>query len=139
MSVYNQSIDVPTKGKGLYEITEAVDTVLCKSAIASGIVTVFSRHTSASLVIMENADPDVLRDLQHWMDKLVPEGDTDFLHTTEGPDDMPAHIKVALTRTSETIPFSGGRMLLGTWQGIFLWEHRMARSNRNVIVTVIGE
>lgn len=139
MPVTSQTIDIPTNGKGFYEITPAVGEVLRKSGLSEGVATVFSRHTSASLVIMENADPDVLRDLQNWMERLVPEGDPHFFHNTEGDDDMPAHIKVALTRTSESVPFSGGRLLLGTWQGVFLWEHRCVQHARNVIVTLVGE
>src|SRR5690606_29586774 len=104
-----------------------------------GIVTVFCQHTSCSLVIMENADPSARRDLEDWLNRLVPENDPNFEHTLEGPDDMPSHIKMALTRTSESIPIGGGRMLLGTWQGIFLWEHRRASHQRRVTMTVVGE
>jgi secondary thiamine-phosphate synthase enzyme len=102
-------------------------------------VTVFCQHTSCSLVIMENADPSARRDLEGWLERLVPENDPHFEHTLEGPDDMPSHIKMALTRTSETIPFANGQMLLGTWQGIFLWEHRRAAHSRHIIITVMGE
>jgi secondary thiamine-phosphate synthase enzyme len=139
MSVARDSIEVQTHGKGLYEITGFVAEALRRSGLSEGVATVFVQHTSASLVIMENADPDVARDLQNWLDRLVPEGDPNFRHTTEGEDDMPAHIKVALTRTSESIPFSGNRLLLGTWQGVFLWEHRRARNVRRVVVSFVGE
>jgi secondary thiamine-phosphate synthase enzyme len=138
MPVHTKALNVPTRGRGLYEITSAADAVLRESGLGSGVVTVFCRHTSASLVLMENADPDARRDLENWLDRLVPEGDPHFVHTLEGPDDMPAHIKTALTRSSESIPFTGGRMLLGTWQGIYLWEHRRAGHTREVIVSVIG-
>ena len=126
------------RGAGLHEITEAVARVLARSGLDRGVVTVFCQHTSASLVIMENADPSARRDLEAWLDRLVPAGDSHFEHTLEGPDDMPSHIKMALTRTSESVPFAVGRMLLGTWHGIFLWEHREAPHTRTVVVTVIG-
>jgi secondary thiamine-phosphate synthase enzyme len=129
---------VRPRGAGLHEITEAVARVLARSGLDRGVVTVFCQHTSASLVIMENADPSARRDLEAWLDRLVPAGDSHFEHTLEGPDDMPSHIKMALTRTSESVPFAVGRMLLGTWQGIFLWEHREAPHTRTVVVTVIG-
>ena len=104
-----------------------------------GAVTVFCQHTSCSLVIMENADPSARRDLEAWLNRLVPENDPHFSHTLEGPDDMPSHIKMALTRTSETVPFDNGNLLLGTWQGIFLWEHRRAAHTRDLVITVLGE
>jgi secondary thiamine-phosphate synthase enzyme len=104
-----------------------------------GVVTVFCRHTSASLVIMENADPSARRDLEAWLNRLVPEGDPHFTHTLEGADDMPSHVKMALTRTSENVPFADGELLLGTWQGVFLWEHRRSAHTREVILTFTGE
>ena len=110
----------------MHEITGAVAQEVRRSGLACGVVTVFCQHTSCSLVMMENADPSARRDLEAWLDRLVPEIDPLFEHTLEGPDDMPSHIKMALTRTSETVPFADGRLLLGTWQGIFLWEHRRA-------------
>lgn len=122
----------------MHEITELVAREVQRSAVVSGLVSVFCRHTSCSLVIMENADPSARRDLEAWLDRLVREDDPLFEHTLEGPDDMPSHIKMALTRTSETIPIVDGGMRLGTWQGIFLWEHRRAPHAREVIVTVIG-
>lgn len=139
MPVYQATLTVPTRGPGTYEITEVVARELQRSGLSRGVVTVFCRHTSCSLVIMENADPSARRDLEAWLDRLVPEDDPHFEHTLEGPDDMPSHIKMALTRTSESVPFATGRMLLGTWQGIFLWEHRRAAHSRHVIVTVMGE
>lgn len=123
----------------MHEITEAVALELTRSGLKSGVVTVFCQHTSCSLVIMENADPTARRDLEAWLDRLVPESDPHFEHTQEGPDDMPSHIKMALTRTGETIPFADGRLLFGTWQGIFLWEHRRHAQTRRVAVTVMGE
>lgn len=123
----------------MFEITDEVAREIGRSRIDRGLVTVFCRHTSCSLLIMENADPSARRDLEAWLDRLVPDNDPQFRHTLEGPDDMPAHIKMALTRTCETIPVAEGRMLLGTWQGIFLWEHRRAPHSRSVVVTVFGE
>ncbi len=139
MAVHQAILSVPTRGAGTYEITERVARELTRSGLTVGVVTVFCRHTSCSLVIMENADPSARRDLEAWLDRLVPEDDPHFEHTLEGPDDMPSHIKMALTRTSESVPFAEGRLLLGTWQGIFLWEHRRAAHAREVIVTVVGE
>ena len=110
-----------------------------RSGLKHGVVTVFCQHTSCSLVIMENADPSARHDLEAWLNRLVPESDPHFEHTLEGPDDMPSHIKMALTRTSESVPLANRRMLLGTWQGIFLWEHRRDPHARQVVVTVMGE
>lgn len=138
MAVHQETFELPTRGAGLVEITAEIARVVARSGLRQGAVTVFCRHTSCSLVIMENADPGARRDLEAWLDRLVPEGDPHFSHTTEGADDMPAHIKMALTRTSETVPLADGRMLLGTWQGIFLWEHRRATHRREVVVTVLG-
>ena len=139
MAVHQATLHVSTRGPGTYEITEAVARELGRSGLQRGVVTVFCQHTSCSLVIMENADPSARRDLEAWLDRLVPADDPQFEHTIEGPDDMPSHIKMALTRTSESVPFAEGHMLLGTWQGIFLWEHRRAAHSRHVIVTVMGE
>jgi len=139
MSVHQATLSLRTSGAGTHDITEAVAREVTRSGLASGLVGVFCQHTSCSLVIMENADPSARRDLEAWLDRLVPEDDPHFEHTLEGPDDMPSHIKMALTRTSETVPFASGRMLLGTWQGIFLWEHRRASHTRKLVVTVVGE
>jgi secondary thiamine-phosphate synthase enzyme len=138
MPVHQATITVRTNGKRTYEITEAVAREVQRSRLTQGVVTVFCQHTSCSLVIMENADPSARRDLESWFERLVPENDPHFEHTQEGADDMPSHIKMALTRTSETVPFDGGRMLLGTWQGIFLWEHRRSPHSRQLVVTVVG-
>lgn len=123
-------------GQGLHEITREVEAVVAELAGSDGLCTVFIPHTSASLTIQENADPSAQRDLERWLERLVPEGDSLYTHTAEGPDDMPAHIKAALTATSLSIPMLEGRLALGTWQGIFLWEHRHARGRRNVFVHV---
>ena len=139
MAVYQTTLEIGTRGPGLREITSEVARELTRSKVLQGIVTVFCQHTSCSLVIMENADPSAGRDLTAWLDRLVPENDPHFTHTLEGRDDMPSHIKMALTRTSETVPVAAGRLQLGTWQGIFLWEHRRAPHTRHVVVTVIGE
>lgn len=139
MPVHQATLTIQAAGRGLHEITEAVAREVSRSKLTRGVATVFCQHTSCSLVVMENADPSARRDLEAWLDRLVPENDPDFEHTLEGPDDMPSHIKMALTRTSESVPFAEGRMLLGTWQGIFLWEHRRAPHARRVVVTVIGE
>ncbi len=139
MSPFTQIIRLRSVPKSTLEFTEQIRAVLGASGLREGIVTVFCRHTSCSLVIMENADPSARHDLERFLDRLVPENDPDFTHTMEGPDDMPSHIKMALTRTSETIPFQNGRMLLGTWQGIFLWEHRSVSHQRELVISVIGD
>lgn len=127
-----------TQGKGTYEITQEVAEVVRSSGVSEGSVTVFVRHTSASLVIMENADPSARTDLEEFFERLVPEDSDYFIHTMEGPDDMPSHIRMALTRTSEVIPVTRGRLVLGTWQGIFVFEHRRARHRREIVVSVVG-
>ena len=139
MPVQQEILTLRAAGRGLHEITEAVAREVTRSKLTCGVVTVFCQHTSCSLVVMENADPSARRDLEAWLDRLVPENDPDFEHTIEGSDDMPGHIKMALTRTSDIVPFADGHMLLGTWQGIFLWEHRRGPHVRRVVVTVLGE
>ncbi len=139
MSHYQQALQVRTSGKCLHNITAQVREVVERSGIQIGLCTVFLCHTSASLVIQENADPDVLGDLERFMARLVPEDNRLYEHTAEGPDDMPAHIRSALTHTSENIPVAGGRLLLGTWQGLYVWEHRKRSHLRDVIVHVSGE
>ena len=138
MPVYQSTFTVRTSGQGTHEITEAVAREVQRSGVRTGLVNVFCQHTSCSLVIMENADPSARHDLEAWLNRLVPENDPAFEHTLEGPDDMPSHIKMALTRTSETVPVADGRMLLGTWQGIYLWEHRAHPHSRTIVVTVTG-
>ncbi len=140
MTVHHQDLlRVRTGGAPLVDITREVEAVVADAGATVGTATVFVRHTSASLVIQENADPDVQRDLQAFFARLVPEGDPLYRHTAEGPDDMPAHVKSALTATSLTIPVRDGRMVLGTWQGIYLWEHRRRGHARQVVVHVTGQ
>ena len=139
MAAHADSFSISTRGKGTYEITDQVEAIVRASAIKSGTVTVFVQHTSASLVIFENADPSARTDLHAFFDRLVPENLSYLVHTYEGPDDMPSHLRMALTRTSEVIPILRGRMALGTWQGLFLFEHRRAPHTRNIAVAVVGE
>jgi secondary thiamine-phosphate synthase enzyme len=127
-----------TKGKGTYEITNKIADLVRASQVETGLVNVFLQHTSASLLLFENADPTARRDLEKFFERLVPQGEEYFSHTLEGSDDMPSHIRMALTRTSESIPVSAGQLRLGTWQGLFLFEHRTQGSERSVIVSVIG-
>src|SRR3954469_2334030 len=138
MGVYSETFEVRTKGKGTYEITDEVGEIVRQSKVAAGTATVFVRHTSCSLVIMENAAPAARRDLEKFFERLVPE-DADYEHDDEGPDDSTSHIRMALTRTSEVIPIADGKLQLGTWQGIFLFEHRRAAHQRKIVVTVLGE
>ena len=139
MHVHHEGIEVRSRGKGLYEITDNVQSKIDKSGVRNGTVTVFVQHTSCSIVIMENADPTAQRDLEKFFDRLVPENADYFTHDAEGGDDMPSHIRMVLTRTSETVPIMDGQMQLGTWQGVFLFEHRRASHRRNVLVTIMGE
>jgi secondary thiamine-phosphate synthase enzyme len=139
MHVHQDQLEVRSHGKGLYEITDDVQSKIDKSGVRNGTVTVFVQHTSCSIVIMENADPTAQRDLEKFFDRLVPENADYFTHDAEGGDDMPSHIRMVLTRTSETMPIMDGKMQLGTWQGIFLFEHRRAPHRRKVLITTIGE
>ena len=139
MKHYQQKLSIRTRGKDFHIITHQVKDIVETSQIKTGLCTIFVRHTSASLVIQENADPDVLRDLSNFFSQLVPEDPTLYIHTTEGPDDMPAHIRSALTKTSEQIPIANGRLVLGTWQGIYLWEHRQRSHQREIVVHINGE
>ena len=132
------SLTVQTDGRGAYDLSHDVQRLVRQSGVATGICHVFIRHTSASLMISENADPAVLRDLETFMARNVPDGDPMFTHTAEGPDDMPAHVRSVLTQSDLSIPVSDGRCALGTWQGIYLWEHRHAPHTRQVVVTVNG-
>ncbi|MEM8765945.1 MAG: secondary thiamine-phosphate synthase enzyme YjbQ [Pseudomonadota bacterium] len=134
----NYRLNVSVGRQGLYDITHKVIDLVGNSGVDEGLVTVFVRHTSASLLIQENADPSAREDLENWLNRLVPENDPLYSHTQEGPDDMPAHIKAALTATSLSIPLLDQQLALGIWQGIFLWEHRHHRGNREVIVNVMG-
>jgi secondary thiamine-phosphate synthase enzyme len=139
MKVHGDTFTVSTRGKNTYEITDSVAQIVRASKVQIGQATVFVQHTSASLVIYENADPSARRDLHDYFEKLVPEDDPDYVHTSEGPDDTTSHLRMALTRTSEVIPIIQGRLALGTWQGIFLFEHRRAPHHRTIVVSVIGE
>jgi secondary thiamine-phosphate synthase enzyme len=126
------SINIP--GQGLHEITDRIEAAVREAGVQEGLCTLFVQHTSASLLIQENADPSVKHDLERWLNRLIPEGDSLYTHQSEGPDDMPGHIKSALTATQLSIPVSGGRLALGTWQGIYLWEHRHKRGARQIVV-----
>lgn len=139
MSAFADSFSISTRGKGTYEITEQVERIVRASGIRTGTATVFVQHTSCSLVIYENADPSARTDLHAFFDHLVPENTPYFVHTHEGPDDMPSHLRMALTRTSEVIPVIHGHLALGTWQGIFLFEHRRAPHTRSIVISVVGE
>ena len=130
---------VATRGRGLTEITREVAAFVASTGIGAGLATVFCRHTSASLIVQENADPDVRIDLEAFFERIAPEGQGRYVHDAEGPDDMPAHIRAVLTQTSIGIPVEGGRLLLGTWQGIYLFEHRRAPHRREIVVQVMGE
>jgi secondary thiamine-phosphate synthase enzyme len=139
MHVYHDQLEVHTHGKGLYEITDRVQSKIAAWELRNGTVTVFVQHTSCSIVIMENADPAARRDLEEFFERLVPEDADYFTHDAEGSDDMPSHIRMVLTRSSETVPIVDGKMQLGTWQGIFLFEHRRAPHRRKVFLTTISE
>ena len=129
-------LNVSTRGQGLHLITAEVENAVRKSGVLEGLCTLFLRHTSASLLVQENADPSARHDLERWLDRLVPEGDPLYTHTYEGPDDMPSHIKTALTATSLAIPVDQGRLTLGTWQGIYLWEHRHGGERREIVLHI---
>ena len=139
MKQHQIALKIKTTGKSLHKITNQVRQAVAKSAVTTGLCTIFVRHTSASLLIQENADPDVLIDLENFFSQLVPEDATRYVHGSEGLDDMPAHIRSALTRTSEQIPISSGQLVLGTWQGLYLWEHRQRSNYREVLVHINGE
>lgn len=139
MRIRHDRIEIRTNGKGLYEITDEVQSKIDRCGIRNGTATAFVQHTSCSMVIMENADPTARRDLEEFFDRLVPEDADYFQHSSEGSDDMPSHIRMVLTRTSETVPIVNGEMQLGTWQGIFLFEHRRATNRRKISVTIVGE
>jgi secondary thiamine-phosphate synthase enzyme len=138
MRQHLETIRVTTR-RGLTMITEPIARVVAAASVRTGVCTMFIRHTSASLVIQENADPAVRADLEAFLSRLVPAGDASYTHVAEGPDDMPSHIKAALLKTSETIPICDGRLGLGTWQGLYVWEHRSGRHDREVVVHVLGE
>lgn len=137
MSHYQKLLRVSTLGKSLYNITPKIEAIVADSGVETGLCTLFLRHTSASLLIQENADPNVLQDLANFMAKLVPES-ANYIHDDEGPDDMPAHIRTAITHTSEHIPINRGHLVLGTWQGIYIWEHRQRNHSRELVVHICG-
>jgi secondary thiamine-phosphate synthase enzyme len=137
VKVHQETVRVEGRGPGLQDVTAAVRRVVEKAGVRTGLCNVCLQHTSASLVIQENADPAVLRDLQRFLERIAPER-ADYEHDAEGPDDMPSHIRAALTRTAETLPVSGGDLALGTWQALYLWEHRRAPHRRSLVVTVWG-
>ena len=139
MIQHSHQISVSTRGKGVYEFTSEVERWLSGCGVSTGLITVFIRHTSASLTIQENADPDVVHDLKVFFERVAPEDNRLYRHTVEGPDDMPAHIRAALTATQLSVPVADGRMVLGTWQGLYVFEHRSAPHRRNVALHVIGE
>lgn len=135
---HQQLLKISTKGKSLYKITSKIESIVTESGIKTGLCTIFLRHTSASLIIQENADPDVLLDLANFLAKLVPES-APYIHNAEGADDMPAHIRTVLTHTSEQIPIAQNKLVLGTWQGIYIWEHRDRSHQRELVVHIMGE
>lgn len=134
---HQQLLKIPTTGKSLAKITPKIEAIVAQSGVETGLCTLFLRHTSASLLIQENADPDVLKDLSNFLAKLVPES-VQYIHSAEGADDMPAHIRTALTHTSEQIPIAQGQLVLGTWQGIYIWEHRQRSHLRELVVHIAG-
>ncbi|ARI79876.1 MAG: YjbQ family protein [Microcystis sp. M04BS1] len=138
MRQYQKSLTITTSPKNFHRLTAPIEAIVAESGITTGLCSLFVCHTSASLLIQENADPDVLTDLANFFAKLVPEDSSLYYHSTEGPDDMPAHIRSVLTRTSEQIPIARGKLVLGIWQGIYLWEHRQSRHQRQVVVHITG-
>jgi secondary thiamine-phosphate synthase enzyme len=138
LSAYQEVVEIRTSGRGFTDVTSKVQEVVARSKLETALCTVFIQHTSASLVIQENADPNVLRDLGQWVADLAPESRA-WIHDDEGPDDMPAHARSAITKTSETIPVSSGRLALGTWQGLYVWEHRSRPHARRLVVHVAGD
>jgi secondary thiamine-phosphate synthase enzyme len=136
--LHQEELEVATTGRGFFELTQTIGALVARSTLQTGLAHVFTHHTSCSLLITENADPQVRADLERYFSRLVPDGDSSFQHDAEGPDDMPAHVRATLTGVSLTVPVSGGRLALGTWQGIYLWEHRHAPHQRLVTVTLTG-
>ena len=137
--IKQEEIEVATQGRGTYDLSGQVQRAVQASGVSTGNCHVFIRHTSASLMICENADPAVMKDLETFMSRQAPDGDPMFMHTAEGPDDMPSHIRSVLTQTDLNVPVTNGRCALGTWQGIYLWEHRFAAHQRKVVLTISGE
>ena len=137
--MYTETLSIETRGAGLIEITSAVENLVARSGVRTGLCSVFLMHTSASLLITENADPSARHDVEGWFDRIAPAGDPHYTHTAEGPDDMPSHLKAAVTRTSETVHVDDGSLTLGTWQGLFLFEHRTRPHRRTIRVRIWGE
>jgi len=137
--IHQESMDIDTLGRGFVPLNSSLSDLVSRSGIKRGLCSVFVRHTSASLIVCENADPDVLGDLERWIGDLVQDGDSRFAHRDEGPDDMSAHIRSVLTQTEISVPIVDGRLALGTWQGVFLYEHRKAAHRRRIVVTVLGD
>jgi len=137
--ITQKELHISTQGRGTYDLSSQVQDAVAASGVETGLCNLFIRHTSASLMLCENADPAVMRDLETFMRHLVPDGDPMFTHTDEGPDDMPAHVRSILTNSDLNVPITDGRCALGTWQGIFLWEHRLATQTRKVLLTINGE
>jgi secondary thiamine-phosphate synthase enzyme len=138
VKTHQRIVSVGTRGRGFFDVTTEVARVVAESGVSTGLCTLFLRHTSASLIIQENADSAVLRDLARWLERLAPES-SDYEHDAEGPDDMPSHLRSAVTRSSESIPVTGGELALGTWQAVYVWEHRAAAHRRQLVVHVAGE
>ncbi|MCB1242732.1 MAG: secondary thiamine-phosphate synthase enzyme YjbQ [Verrucomicrobiales bacterium] len=138
-AVHTESFSIATRGKGTYDISGQLEAIVAASGIQRGVATVFVRHTSCSLIIMENADPSARQDLHEWFDRMVPENTPWFVHTLEGNDDMPSHLRMVLTDVDKNVPVLDGRPALGTWQGLFLFEHRRAPHRREIVVTVMGQ
>jgi len=139
MRQHQETLEIRTPGRGLHDVTREVVAAVERGGIDTGLAVIFCRHTSCSLVIQENYDPSARHDLERWLERLAPEGDPSYTHTAEGPDDMPAHLRAAVTKTSESIPVAGGRLALGTWQGLYLAEHRTVPHRRRLVVHVTGE
>ena len=137
--ILQRIVEIHSAGRGTSDISAEIERVVTDSGVTTGICHVFTHHTSASLIISENADPSVRRDLERFMSRIVPDGDPSFEHDAEGPDDMPAHIRAVLTTTGLSVPISAGRLALGTWQGVYLWEHRHRPHRRQITITVMGE
>jgi secondary thiamine-phosphate synthase enzyme len=138
VKVHQESVELPARARGIHDVTREVRGVVSRAGIRAGLCSIYVQHTSASLVVQENADPAVRRDLERWAARIAPEDPRAYEHDAEGPDDMPAHLRAAMTRTEETIPVRDGELGLGTWQALYLWEHRRAAHARTLVVTVMG-
>jgi secondary thiamine-phosphate synthase enzyme len=138
LKAHQETVELAARGRGIHDVTREVRAVVARAGVRIGLCSVYVQHTSASLVVQENADPAVRRDLQKWAERIAPEDPRAYEHDTEGADDMPAHLRSAMTRTEETVPVRDGELLLGTWQAIYLWEHRRAAHARTLVVTVLG-